>query len=74
MGRLSTTECTYLPTYLSSKALCGRACFFANHLHPPATDVYLQPDASLQQALLTTTSVTHGDRSLKTETHKYVNV
>ena len=61
-------------TVRASKALCGRVCFFVNHLHTPATDVYPQPDAGLQQALLTTTSLTHGDRSPKTEAHKSANL
>ena len=59
-------------TVRASKALCGRACFFVNHLHTPPTHVYLQPVAGLQQALLTTRSLTHGDRSPKTETHKSI--
>ena len=27
MGRLSTTECTYLPTYLAHTHACINACF-----------------------------------------------
>ena len=59
---------------LASKALCRRACFFVNYLYTPATVVYAQPDAGVQQAPLMTTWLTHGDRSPKTKRHKSVNL
>ena len=61
-------------TVRTSKALCRGAFFFVNHLYTPATDVYPQPCAGLQQALLTTRSLTHGDRSPKKTTHKSLNL
>ena len=61
-------------TVRASEALCRRACFFVNHFHTPATDVYPQPDAGWQQGLLTTSLLAHGDKSPKTQTHKSVNV